>query len=53
MNDLSEKSQMFPAQVKGSMPVGLRPYLFTVDEQPGEQVSEQQSVWNKPKFMTN
>jgi len=49
----SEKSQMFPAQVKGSMPAELRCYLFTSNEQPGEQVSEQQSIWNKPKFMND
>ena len=44
---------MFPAQVKGSMPAELRRYLFTSNEQPGEQVSEQQSIWNKPKFMND
>jgi hypothetical protein len=50
-NDLSEQRQPFPAQAKGSMPAGLRHFLFTVDEQVGEQVDEQVCFWDQPKLI--
>ena len=50
-NDLSEQRQPFPAQDQGSIPAGLRHFLFTVDEQVGEQVDEQVCFRDQPKLI--